>query len=273
MLCLISSNAFATGSMMWPVQGEITSDYGYRVSPGGVGSTNHKGIDIGGEYGQPIVAAADGVVTYAGWGDGYGYYVEIDHGNGLTTGYGHNQELTVDVGQAVQQGETVAYCGSTGHSTGPHVHFEVCLYGEPQPPYEYLGIEYTGSGRLPQDEDFVPVDYSIFYSFAAPMSDMIGLIGAACTSGLRILQDTMLWLFIILITMDLAWAFTWSLFNRDEVVGMFEFLLKKLVVYGVLMFCIQKWGVVLDAVRNYFVSSAALMFSSDISNAVSIRYK
>lgn len=256
---------------MWPIQGEITSDYGYRVSPGGgVGSTNHKGIDIGGEYGQPLVAADDGVVTYASWGDGYGYYVEIDHGGGLTTGYGHNQEIVVGVGQQVQQGEMVAYCGSSGYSTGPHVHFEVCMYGEPQPPYEYLGIAYTGTGGgLPQDEDFIPVDYSIFYSFASSMGDLIGLIGAACTSGLRILQEAMLWLFIALITMDLAWAFTWSLFSHDDVVeGMFPFLLKKFTVYGVLMFCIQKWGVVLDAVRNYFVSSAAFMFSADVSSAV-----
>lgn len=266
-----SLEAFASGNMMWPLQGQITSDYGYRISPGGgVGSTNHKGIDIGGEYGEPVVAAADGVVTYAGWGDGYGYYVEIDHGGGLTTGYGHNQEVAVAVGQEVKRGDTVAYCGSTGHSTGPHVHFEVCMNGEPQPPYEYLGVAYTGMGGLPQDEDLVPVDYSIFYSFAAPMGDMIGILGAACTSGLKILQGAMLWLFILLITMDLAWAFTWSLFNRDDVAGLFPFLLKKLIVYGVLLFCIQNWGVVLDAVRNYFVSSAAVMFSADIDRAVAI---
>lgn len=261
----------ANGSMTWPIDGEITSDYGYRTSPGGgIGSTNHRGIDIGGEYGQAVVAAASGVVIYASWGDGYGYYVEIDHGGGLVTGYGHNQEIVVDAGEWVQQGQTIAYCGSTGNSTGPHVHFEVCVNGEPQPPYDYLGIPYTGAGGLPQDEDVIPVDYSIFYSFAYSMGDLIGIVGAACTSGLGILQDAMMWLFILLITMDLAWAFTWSLFSSDGAEGMFEFLMKKLIVYGILMYCVRQWGVVIDAVRNYFVTSGALMFDSDASTAVAI---
>jgi hypothetical protein len=267
-LAVFINTALANGSMMWPTAGEISSDFGYRISPGGIGSSNHKGIDIAGDYGQPVVAADDGVVTYSGWLGGYGYYVKIDHGGGLMSGYGHNLENAVSVGDSVRKGQTIAYCGSTGNSTGPHLHFEIFLNGTAQPPYSYLGVPYSGSGGLTMDQDIVPVDYSVFYNFAAPMRNLIELVGAACSAGLLVLQDAMMWLFMILITMDLAWAFTWSMFNRDGAEGILEFLLKKLAVYGILMFCIQHWGVVLDMIRNYFVASAALMFHSDVNSAV-----
>ena len=127
-----------SGSMIWPLFGEITSPFGWREHPIYGDARFHSGMDIGGEYGDPIVAAAAGIVSYSGWISGYGYAVIIDHGGGISTLYGHNEALAVGEGQTVAQGQVIAYCGSTGNSTGPHCHFEVRENGEPVEPLGYL---------------------------------------------------------------------------------------------------------------------------------------
>ena len=127
-----------TGEMIYPLQGPVTSEFGWRTHPIFGGSRFHSGIDIGGDFGMEIKAARGGVVSHAGWIDGYGNTVMIEHGDGLVTLYGHNQSLAVSVGATVKQGQVIAYCGSTGNSTGPHCHFEVRLNGEPVSPYDYL---------------------------------------------------------------------------------------------------------------------------------------
>lgn len=127
-----------TGQLGWPVSGEITSPYGYRVHPIWGTTIYHSGIDIGVDEGTPVHAADSGVIVWSGWMGGYGYAVVIDHGNGLSTLYGHNSELAVDEGQSVSKGQVVAYAGSTGNSTGPHVHFEVRENGDPVDPMGYL---------------------------------------------------------------------------------------------------------------------------------------
>lgn len=127
-----------SGAMIWPVNGVVTSPYGYRTHPIFGTTIYHSGIDIGVDYGTPVHAADGGVVVEAGWISGYGYAVIIDHGNGLSTLYGHNQELAVSEGQSVSQGQVIAYAGSTGNSTGPHVHFEVRANGDPVAPSAYL---------------------------------------------------------------------------------------------------------------------------------------
>ena len=127
-----------TGSFRWPTSGRISSYFGGRKSPGGIGSTNHKGIDIAVPRGTPIYAADGGTVTYSGWMSGYGYLVQIDHGNGYVTRYGHNSSLTVSVGQHVYKGQQVARAGSTGNSTGNHCHFEVRYNGVAKTPLNSL---------------------------------------------------------------------------------------------------------------------------------------
>lgn len=128
----------ATGIFQWPVLGRLSSGFGGRDSPGGVGSTNHKGLDIAVPYGTPICAADSGTVTYAGWMRGYGNVVFIDHHNGYETRYAHNSSLTISVGQHVYQGQQIACAGSTGNSTGNHCHFEVRFDGEAHDPVDYL---------------------------------------------------------------------------------------------------------------------------------------
>ena len=97
-----------------------------------------QGVDIAAEIGTPIVATADGVVTAAGWNGGYGNMVDVDHGGGIVTRYGHASAVAVTVGQQVRRGQTIAYVGSTGRSTGPHLHYEVRVNGQPVNPAGYL---------------------------------------------------------------------------------------------------------------------------------------
>ena len=126
------------GGMIWPISGPITSEFGWRTHPIFGSARFHSGLDIGGDYGMPIHAAQSGVVIEAGWIGGYGNTIMIDHGGGIVTLYGHNESLAVGVGQSVNQGDVIAYCGSTGNSTGPHCHFEVRVGGEPVSPWDYL---------------------------------------------------------------------------------------------------------------------------------------
>ena len=127
-----------TGKFIWPGTGEITSSYGWRTHPVFGTTRYHSGMDIACYYGTPIVAADSGTVIYSGWMGGYGYAVMIDHGGGLVSLYGHNQELAVSEGQYVNKGQVISYAGSTGWSSGPHCHFVVRIHGEVTEPLDYL---------------------------------------------------------------------------------------------------------------------------------------
>lgn len=123
---------------IWPASGEVTSRFGWRSSPWGGGSDWHPGLDIADDYGTPIYATADGVVVFSGWYAGYGKLVQIDHGNGIATLYGHNSENLVDVGQSIRKGQHIANMGSTGYSTGTHVHYEVRVNDNAVNPANFL---------------------------------------------------------------------------------------------------------------------------------------
>lgn len=132
----------------WPLRsgGIVTSDFGYRRHPITGRRSMHQGIDISGKTGTAILAMADGLVVFAGRKQGYGNIVEIRHGNGLETWYAHNQRNLVSEGDLVQRGQEIATLGSTGRSTGPHVHFEVRKNGVPVNPRTYLNPR--GSARV-----------------------------------------------------------------------------------------------------------------------------
>ncbi len=126
----------------WPTNSyDISSQFGYRISPGGIGSTNHQGVDISGYHGEPIYATAAGVVTMSRWYYGYGYLVEIDHGNGLTSRYAHTSKLLVYEGNNVQKGQIIAEMGATGYATGTHLHFEIRSNGTPVNPLLYVKLK------------------------------------------------------------------------------------------------------------------------------------
>ena len=135
-----SGNGQSTGTMMWPCPSSkrVTSDYGPRTSPTNGASSNHKGIDIGAAYGADIVAADGGTVLVATYSSSGGNYVIIDHGGGLCTVYMHASSLTVSAGQTVSKGQVIAKVGSTGISTGNHLHFGVTLNGVYVSPWGYV---------------------------------------------------------------------------------------------------------------------------------------
>jgi len=132
---LIERNArIAATPSIWPADGTVTSRFGWRWG----GSDWHPGIDIAADHGTPIYAAAEGVVVFSGWQSGYGRQVQIDHGYGISTSYAHNSDNVVAVGQKVTKGQLIAYMGSTGFSTGPHVHYEVKVNGNAVDPAKFL---------------------------------------------------------------------------------------------------------------------------------------
>ena len=139
--------AGTVGGYIWPCNGIrwITSMFGGRQSPGGIGSTNHKGVDIGTPMGTPVLAAKSGTVTWASWNGGYGNCIIISHGNGNSTLYGHLSGYNVTTDQQVKQGQVIGYSGNTGNSTGPHLHFGIIENSNWIDPLNYLtGWQYYG---------------------------------------------------------------------------------------------------------------------------------
>ena len=128
----------------WPVAGggRISSGFGSRLSPFNKEKSYHYGVDIAGPYGTPILAVADGVISYAGWRNGYGWFLIINHANGYQTAYGHNSKLLVNVGHKVKRGDKIALIGNTGRTTGIHCHFEVRINGDHKNPMPYLSARF-----------------------------------------------------------------------------------------------------------------------------------
>ena len=138
----------ATPSRMPILNSYITSGFGGRADPFGGGGQYHKGIDFKASVGDPVLTVADGVVSFSGVKSGYGNVVDVDHGNGYVTRYAHNSRLVVRVGDLVRVGQEIAKAGSTGRSTGAHVHFEVWENGNVVNPRKFLGEGPTPVGRV-----------------------------------------------------------------------------------------------------------------------------
>jgi murein DD-endopeptidase MepM/ murein hydrolase activator NlpD len=128
----------ADAPSLWPVVGPITSSFGEREDPFNGEGAFHAGIDISSTFGQPVRAAADGVVIAAGLASGYGREILVDHGNGMQTLYGHLSGFAVTSGEQVKRGQIIGYVGTSGRSTGPHLHYEVRIRNSPVNPHKYL---------------------------------------------------------------------------------------------------------------------------------------
>jgi murein DD-endopeptidase MepM/ murein hydrolase activator NlpD len=138
----------AAAPSLWPVEGPVTGSFGERSDPFSGEGAFHSGIDISSSYGNPIIAPADGIVTFASDMSGYGHVVMIDHGHGISTRFGHMSGFTVASGQSVHKGETIGYVGLSGRSTGPHLHYEVRIYDTPVNPYKYLRTTFAQSQHI-----------------------------------------------------------------------------------------------------------------------------
>ena len=135
---LIQKDLYLATPKGYPVEGRISSPYGKRVNPFGGGRDVHSGIDISATPGTPVQATADGVVSYSGWNPHSGYLVVVEHGCGFSTAYAHNKRNLVKIGQQVKWGDTIGQVGSSGRSTGPHVHYEVWDKGRRVNPSKYF---------------------------------------------------------------------------------------------------------------------------------------
>jgi murein DD-endopeptidase MepM/ murein hydrolase activator NlpD len=125
---------------LWPVEGQVTGSFGERIDPFNGEGAFHSGVDISSYVGSPVMAPADGLVTFADFMGGYGRAVIVDHGHGISTRYGHLSSFAVTAGQHIQRGDTIGYVGLSGRSTGPHLHYEVRINDVPVNPYKYLRL-------------------------------------------------------------------------------------------------------------------------------------
>jgi len=140
----------ADAPSIWPVEGRVASGFGERQDPFNGEGAFHTGIDIDAPYGTPVRATADGVVTGAVMGAGYGRAVELDHGHSVDTLYGHLSATAVSPGEHVTRGQVIGYIGATGRATGPHLHYEVRVHNVPVNPYKYLRTTFEQIQRLDQ---------------------------------------------------------------------------------------------------------------------------
>jgi murein DD-endopeptidase MepM/ murein hydrolase activator NlpD len=130
----------AAAPNLWPVEGTVTGSFGERIDPFNGEGAFHSGVDISTSYGHPVLAPADGLVIFSEIFGGYGRMVVINHGNGISTRFGHLSAFAVAPGQRVQRGDIIGYVGLSGRSTGPHLHYEVRINNTPVNPYKYLRL-------------------------------------------------------------------------------------------------------------------------------------
>ena len=133
---------------LWPVEGQVTGSFGERIDPFNGEGAFHSGMDISASFGTPVVAPADGTVTFASFLGGYGRAVAIDHGHGISTRYGHLANFAVIAGQYIHRGDTIGYVGASGRSTGPHLHYEVRINETPVNPRKYMGLTVAHGGEF-----------------------------------------------------------------------------------------------------------------------------
>ncbi len=125
---------------LWPVEGQVTASFGERIDPFNGEGAFHSGVDISANVGSAVIAPADGSVTFADYLGGYGRAIMVDHGHGISTRYGHLSSFAVTAGQYVHRGDTIGYVGTSGRTTGPHLHYEVRINDVPVNPYKYLRL-------------------------------------------------------------------------------------------------------------------------------------
>jgi murein DD-endopeptidase MepM/ murein hydrolase activator NlpD len=128
---------------LWPVEGRVTGSFGERIDPFNGEGAFHSGIDISSNYGERVLAPAEGIVIFADFMGGYGRAVVLDHGHGISTRYGHLASFAVISGQHVRRGDVIGYVGLSGRSTGPHLHYEVRINDTPVNPYKYLRMTFA----------------------------------------------------------------------------------------------------------------------------------
>ena len=269
----LAFSSWAKPTMKYPVDSFVlTSPFGWRVHPITGQQKFHSGVDLGGDYGDTVRAALGGIVTDACWISGYGYTVIIDHGNGYSTLYGHNQKFLVWEGKKVKQGEPIAEMGSTGNSTGPHCHFEVRVNGNVDNPGKYIpGLESLQVGQFGKssgwgtDFDDKPKVLEISEDFAKPLRDFAEKIGKIFETAVSAIKDLVWQIFIMLAIIDFAIGAMYKTLDDNNDESFTSWFLYKLIFLGFLMYFFTYWGEFVGGVAlNGFPALGAMAAGSTL---------
>ena len=260
----------------WP----ITSGWGSRWHPVFGGLRFHDGVDFGLESGVAVPAAAGGTVAYSGWYGGYGIYVEIDHGDGSTSFYGHLSGATVATGQSVSKGQLLGYVGSTGYSTGPHLHLGYWVNGSSADPVPFLQASGWAISNIPDpnapldvagdmdghpDPGTVNWDFESFYELGKSLEDIIKTYADGCNTALTYLHGEVMNLLWLLATIRLCWLMMQRIVDGNSFDGSFwvQFLLQ----YGFLFYFASNWASLVDEIIAPIFSTGASEFVGGATSA------
>lgn len=256
--------------------GPVTSPYGYRVHPvtGKVGAF-HEGIDLGIPADVKAPAAADGTVTFAGWAGGYGNYVIVEMADGTSFAYGHLNDIWVNVGDKVKKGDIVGLVGSTGASTGPHMHIEHIVNGERVDPYDfYIKAGWTLDGAVPYEEgtpgngknyqDEI-IDFQSYFEISFEAADVFAKILIAITKAINLIQSHIIALLLSLITLDLIIRYTYSLFTNNKE-GFLQSLTERLFKYSIILAFIVSWATIAELIKNFAFDVADTAYVGSYNN-------
>lgn len=239
--------------------GPVTSQYGPRIHPvtGNVDSF-HSGIDLGIPEGVKAPAAADGIVQFAGWAGGYGYYVVVEMADGTSFAYGHLDDIWVNVGDKVKKGDIVGLVGNTGVSTGPHMHIEHIINGERVDPYDfYIKAGWTLDGSVPYEmgkrkgifRDKV-IDFQAYFNMTFEAAKTFANILIAITKAINIVQKHALTLLLSLIMLDIIIRYTYALVTKNKQ-GFIQGFTTRLIHYSIITILILSWSTIAEFIKNF----------------------
>lgn len=256
--------------------GPTSSPFGKRVDPvtGAVGAF-HEGIDIEVPLNTKAPAAADGTVTFAGWAGGYGNYVEVTMPNGYVYAYGHLNAIFVNVGDNVKKGDVIALSGSTGKSTGPHMHIELVINGEHKDPYAfYTGAGWTLEGAVPYEEgnpsdgkkyEDEVIDFQSYFELSFEAADTFAKILVAITKAINLIQSHIIALLLSLITLDLIIRYTYSIFTNNKE-SFLQSLTERLFKYSIILAFIVSWATIAELIKNFAFEVADTAYVGSYNN-------
>lgn len=247
----------------------ITSPFGWRIHPVFGDWRYHGGVDFAIDYGVPVPVTQSGTVEYAAYDEGSGNMVRVDHGNGQETVYMHLSRFAVTGGQTVSAGQVIGYVGSTGYSTGPHLHLGYYLNGELYNPVPYLLAIGWSITNIPSNDPFnewsgysnqgdMPWDFSGFYEFGKSLDDVIATFAEGCKNGLEIMQEEAIRLLWILAVIDLAWLAIQHTVNGNSMAANAWIL--RILKYGFILYLITNWADIVNTVVSPLFSTGVSEF-------------
>lgn len=254
--------------------GPVTSQYGYRVHPvtGEVGSF-HEGIDLGIPADVKAPAAADGIVQFAGWAGGYGNYIVVEMADGTSFAYGHLNDIWVNVGDKVKKGDIIGLVGSTGTSTGDHMHIEHIVNGERVDPYDfYIKAGWTLDGAVPYEmgkrkgifRDKV-IDYQAYFNMTFEAAKIFANILISITKAINIVQKYALTLLLSLIMLDIIIRYTYALVTKNKQ-GFIQGFTTRLIHYSIITILILSWSTIAEFIKNFAFETADTAYTGLYNN-------